>query len=279
MNTITLNNGVKMPTLGFGTYQITGEECEKAVISAIKAGYRLIDTAQAYGNEVAIGKAIKNCDVTRADLFITTKVWFHNYETGDCKKSVLESMEKLGVTYLDMVLLHWPFGDTYAAWRDLEELYEEGKIRAIGISNFDSDRMIDFIKFNKITPALNQIETHLFSQRTEEHKWLEKYEVAHQGYAPLGQGLANEMFTMQAVQNAAAAHGKTPAQIILRFLVQSGVSVIPKSVHTQRMQENINIFDFELTEEEMAELRTLDTGKPMIGNAQNPGLVEFAMTW
>lgn len=279
MNTITLNNGVKMPTLGFGTYQITGEECEKAVISAIKAGYRLIDTAQAYGNEVAIGKAIKNCDVTRADLFITTKVWFHNYETGDCKKSVLESMEKLGVTYLDMVLLHWPFGNTYAAWRDLEELYEEGKIRAIGISNFDSDRMIDFIKFNKIAPALNQIETHLFSQRTEEHKWLEKYEVAHQGYAPLGQGLANEIFTMQAVQNAAAAHGKTPAQIILRFLVQSGVSVIPKSVHTQRMQENINIFDFELTEEEMAELRTLDTGKPMIGNAQNPELVEFAMTW
>ena len=157
-----------------------------------------------------------------------------------------------------MVLLHWPFGNTYAAWRDLEELYEEGKIRAIGISNFDPDRIIDFIKFNKIAPALNQIETHLFSQRTEEHKWLEKYKVAHQGYAPLGQGLANKMFQMQAVQNASAFHGKTPAQIILRFLVQSGVSVIPKSVHTQRMQENINIFDFELTPEDMQSVNALN---------------------
>lgn len=279
MNTITLNNGVKMPVLGFGTYQITDDECEKAVISAIKAGYRLIDTAQAYGNETAVGKAVQNCGVPRADLFITTKVWFHNYEAGDCRKSVLESMEKLGVTYLDMVLLHWPFGNTYAAWRDLEALYEEGKLRAIGISNFNPDRMIDFIKFNKVAPALNQIETHLFSQRTEEHKWLEKYGVAHQAYAPLGQGRANEMFQTQAVQNAAAAHGKTPAQIALRFLVQSGVSVIPKSVHAERMQENIHIFDFELTDKEMTELRTLDTGKPMIGNAQNPELVEFAMTW
>lgn len=279
MNTITLSNGVKMPVLGFGTYQITDDECEKAVISAIKAGYRLIDTAQAYGNEAAVGKAIKACGVPRADLFITTKVWFHNYEAGDCRKSVLESMEKLGVTYLDMVLLHWPFGNTYAAWRDLEALYEEGKLRAIGISNFNPDRMIDFIKFNKVAPALNQIETHLFSQRTKEHKWLEKYGVAHQAYAPLGQGRANEMFQTQAVQNAAAAHSKTPAQIALRFLVQSGVSVIPKSVHAERMQENIHIFDFELTDKEMTELRTLDTGKPMIGNAQNPELVEFAMTW
>ena len=183
------------------------------------------------------------------------------------------------MTYLDMVLLHWPFGNTYAAWRDLETLYEAGKIRAIGISNFNPDRMIDFIKFNRIAPAINQIETHLFSQRAEEHKWLEKYGVAHQAYAPLGQGMANEMFQTQAVQNAAAAHSKTPAQIALRFLVQSGVSVIPKSVHTECMQENINIFDFELTEKEMAELRTLDTGKPMIGNAQKPELVEFAMTW
>ena len=279
MNTVTLNNGVKMPVLGFGTYQITDDECEKAVTSAIKAGYRLIDTAQAYGNETAVGKAIKNCGVPRADLFITTKVWFHNYETGDCRKSVLESMEKLGVTYLDMVLLHWPFGNTYAAWRDLETLYEAGKIRAIGISNFNPDRMIDFIKFNKIAPAINQIETHLFSQRAEEHKWLEKYGVEHQAYAPLGQGMANEMFQTQAVQNAAAAHSKTPAQIALHFLVQSGVSVIPKSVHAERMQENINIFDFELTDKELTELRTLDTGKPMIGNAQNPELVEFAMTW
>lgn len=280
MLTTKLNNGVEMPMLGFGTYQMTDPvECERSIIDAIKTGYRLIDTAQCYGNEAAVGAAIKNCGVSREELFITTKVWFHSYESGACRESVLESMKKLGVDYLDMILLHWPFGDTYAAWRDLETLYEEGEIRAIGISNFDPGRMIDFIHFNKVKPAVNQIETHLFCQRRKDHAWLEKYGVAHQAYAPLGQGRANEMFEQDAVEAVAAAHGKTPAQVALRFLIQSGVAVIPKSVHMERIKENFDIFDFELTVAEMEQLRTLDKSQPMIGNAENPDKVEFAMTW
>lgn len=280
MEKIKLNNGVEMPMLGFGTYQVTDPtECEKSVIDAVKTGYRLIDTAQAYGNEEAVGAGIQNCGVPRNELFITTKVWFHNYESGTCRDSVLESMRKLDVDYLDMVLLHWPFGNTYAAWRDLEALYGDGKIRAIGISNFDPDRIIDFIHFNKVIPALNQIETHLLCQRQQEHEWMEKYKVAHQAYAPLGQGQANEMFELEAVKKAAAAHEKTPAQIALRFLVQSGVAVIPKSVHIERIKENIDIFDFELSDVEMDALRAEDTKKPMIGVAEDPKRVEFAMTW
>lgn len=280
MKTMTLNNGIEMPMLGFGTYQVTDPaECRRSVIEAVKAGYRLIDTAQAYGNEEAVGEGIKNSGVPREELFITTKVWFHSHESGVCRESVLESMKKLGIDYLDMVLLHWPFGNTYAAWRDLEALYEEGKISAIGISNFDPDRMIDFIHFNKVVPALNQIETHLLCQRKEEHKWLEKYKVAHQAYAPLGQGRANEMFELPDVIAIADAHGKTPAQIALRFLIQSNVAIIPKSVHVERIKENIDIFDFELSVTEMELLKALDTGKPMIGNAEKPEKVEFAMTW
>lgn len=226
-----------------------------------------------------MGAAIRNCSIPRGELFITTKVWFHSFESGVCRESVLESMKKLGLDYLDMVLLHWPFGDTYAAWRDLEALYEEGKIRAIGISNFDPGRMVDFIHFNKVKPAVNQIETHLFCQRRKDHTWLEKYGVAHQAYAPLGQGRANEMFEQEVVKAIAAAHGKTSAQIALRFLIQNGVAVIPKSVHTERIRENFEIFDFELTEAEIEQLRALDKAQPMIGNAENPDKVEAAMTW
>ncbi len=280
MKMIKLNNGVEMPILGYGTFQVTDtKECEDSVAAALRSGYRLIDTAQAYGNEEAVGAGIKKSGVPREEIFITTKVWFRSYETGDCRNSVLESMKKLGVDYLDMVLLHWPFGNTYAAWRDLEKLYEEGKIRAIGISNFDPDRMVDFITFNKIVPVINQIETHLFCQRQEEHKWMEKYHVAHQAYAPLGQGHANEMFEKEAVKAIAAKYGKTPAQVLLRFLTQNGVAVIPKSVHEARIKENIDIFDFTMTEEELNALRTLDTAEPMIGKAEAPETVEFAMTW
>lgn len=280
MENMKLNNGVEMPMLGFGTYQVTDPaECEQSVLSAIKAGYRLIDTAQAYGNEEAVGAAIKNCGVPREELFITTKVWFHNYESGSCRQSVLDSMEKLGVDYLDMVLLHWPYGNVYTAWRDLEALHREGKIRAIGVSNFEPDRLIDLIHFNDVRPVLNQIETHLYCQRAAEHKRLEKYGVAHQAYAPLGQGKANEMFAEEAVKQIAKVHKKTPAQTVLRFLIQSGVAVIPKSVHEERIRENFNLFDFTLTDEEMEQLRALDTKKAMIGNASDPNLTEFAMTW
>lgn len=188
-------------------------------------------------------------------------------------------MRKLGVDYLDMVLLHWPFGNVYAAWRVLEEYSEAGKIRAIGVSNMEADRLIDLITFNRVKPALNQIETHLYCQRQAEHQWLEKFGVAHQAYAPLGQGRANEMFGEDAVKTIAAAHGKTPAQVLLRFQIQNGVAVIPKSVHVERIQENINVFDFALSDAEMAQLKALDTGRPMIGDAENPDKVEFAMTW
>ena len=192
---------------------------------------------------------------------------------------MLSSLENLQTDYLDLVLLHWPFGNYYAAWRELEKLYEEGKIRAIGISNFDPDRMIDLIEFNKIKPAINQIETHLYCQRLAEHLWEEKYGVAHMAYAPLGQGQANEMFAEPAVLALAEKYGKTAAQILLRYNIQNGVVVIPKSVHEERIRENINVFDFALTAEEMETLRALDTAKPIIGDAENPEKTAFAMTW
>lgn len=280
MEFIKLNNGVEMPMLGFGTYQVTDPaECEKSIIEAVGAGYRLIDTAQAYGNEEAVGAGIKNCGISRGELFITTKVWFRCYETEDCRNSLDESMRKLGVEYLDMVLLHWPFGNVYAAWRVLEEYYEAGKIRAIGVSNMEADRLIDLITFNKVKPALNQIETHLYCQRKPEHQWLEKYGVVHQAYAPLGQGQANQMFDEEIVGTIAAAHGKTAAQVLLRFQIQNGVAIIPKTVHAERMRENIDVFDFSLSDMEMTQLAELDSGKPMIGNPEDPDKVEFAMTW
>ena len=280
MQTITLNNGVQMPLIGFGTYQITdSDECVRSVAKAIESGYRLIDTAQNYGNEADVGAAVRACGLPREELFITSKVWFRNHEGGECRASVLRSMERLGVDYIDLMLIHWPFGNVYAAWRDLEALYEEGALRAIGVSNFAPDRMIDLLHFNKVAPAVNQVETHLLCQRQTEHGWMEKYKVAHQAYAPLGQSRINEMFQLPPVRMAAAAHRKTPAQIALRFLVQQGISVIPKSVHPERIQENIDIFDFELTEEEMTAMRWVDKAAPMIGTAENPKRTESAMSW
>ena len=284
MITKKLNNGVEMPMLGFGTYQVTDpEECKNSVLTAIRAGYRLIDTAVAYGNEEAVGAGIKAAIdeglVKREELFITTKMWFRAFETEDCRNAMEESLKKLGLSYIDMVLLHWPYGNVYSAWRVLEEYYEAGKVKAIGVSNMEADRLIDLISFNKVKPALNQIETHLYCQRQEEKKWLQKYEVAHQAYAPLGQGRANEMFGEKVVKDLATKYAKTPAQILLRFLVQSDVAVIPKSVHEERIKENIDIFDFELTKDEMGVLKALDKKTPMIGNPESPDTVEFAMTW
>ncbi len=277
MEYLTLKNGVKMPMLGLGTFQSNGEACEKAVAAAIRAGYRLIDTAEAYGNEAQVGRGIAASGIDRRELFLVTKVNFRSYE--NTRETVLSSLENLQTDYLDLVLLHWPFGNYYAAWRELEKLYEEGKIRAIGISNFDPDRMIDLIEFNKIKPAINQIETHLYCQRLAEHLWEEKYGVAHMAYAPLGQGQANEMFAEAAVLALAEKYRKTSAQILLRYTIQNGVVVIPKSVHEERIRENINVFDFALTAEEMETLRALDTAKPMIGDAENPEKTAFAMTW
>ena len=273
----TLNNGIQIPMLGFGTFKASGEECEASVLAAIRAGYRLIDTAEAYNNEEYVGNAIVKSGVPREELFITTKVNFRSYE--NARAIVEQSLAKLQVEYLDLVLLHWPFGNYYAGWRQLEELYEEGKIRAIGVSNFNPDRLIDLLSFNKVVPVINQIETHLYCQRKNEHVWEDKYEVAHQAYAPLGQSKANKMFEEEAVQQLAVKYGKTPAQILLRFLVQSDVVVIPKSVHEARIQENIDIFDFELTAEEVAVLAALDQAAPMTGTPEKPEKVERAMTW
>lgn len=277
MDKITLNNNIQMPMLGLGTFLLSGVECEDSVLNALRNGYRMIDTAEAYGNEEAVGKAVQKSGISREELFLVTKVNFRSYEKA--RETVEQSLVNLRTDYIDLVLLHWPFGNYYAAWRELEKVYREGKIRAIGVSNFEPDRLIDLIEFNEVLPAVNQIETHLLCQRRTEHEWLEKYHVQHMAYAPLGQGRKNEMFENPALLEIAKAHGKTAAQIALRFLMQSGVIVIPKSVHERRIKENFDVFDFELTADEMIQLMKMDMAIPMIGNPEAPAVVETAMKW
>lgn len=277
MKKIILNNNVQMPVLGFGTFLINDTNCEMSVLSALKNGYRMIDTAEAYGNEEAIGNAIEKSGVTREELFIVTKVNFRSYE--NTRETVETSLKKLKTDYLDLVLLHWPFGNYYEAWRELEKLYKEGKIRAIGVSNFEPDRLIDLIEFNEIVPAVNQIETHLLCQRQTEHKWMDKYDVQHMAYAPLGQGKRNEMFENPVLQEIARDHNKTTAQVALRYLIQNNIVIIPKSTHEDRIKENFDLFDFELNSDEMAKLVKMDTDEPMIGNPEDPTKVELAMKW
>ena len=272
MEFITLNNGIEMPILGYGTFLSNGDECEQSVCKAIQAGYRLIDTAEAYGNEVQVGKGIRLSGIDRKELFIVTKVNFKSYE--NTRETVLNSLKNLNTDYLDLVLLHWPFGNYYQAWRELEQLYKEKKIRAIGVSNFDPDRLVDLIHFNEVVPAINQIETNVFCQRQAEHEWLEKYHVKHMAYAPLGQGQQNEMFSNAVIVELAEKYQKTPAQIMLRFLTQQDIIAIPKST-----QENIDVFDFTLSNEEQNVLRGLDQKKAMIGTPENPDFVESAMKW
>lgn len=266
-----------MPMLGFGTFQMRGDVCEKAVACALSEGYRMIDTAAAYGNEEAVGAAIKSSDVPRSDILITTKVNFSSYE--NARASVEKSLRLLGTDYLDLVLLHWPFGNYYAAWRVLEEMKKEGKIREIGVSNFDPDRLIDLSHFNSEVPVINQTETHLYCQRLMEHSYESALGVAHEAYAPLGQSRANEMFDEPAVRAVMERAGKTPAQVLLRFLVDSDVIAIPKSAHAERIRENFGIFDFSLTEDELSALRSLDKASPMIGRAEDPEFAKVAVTW
>ena len=246
-------------------------------MSALRSGYRMIDTAEAYGNEEAVGNATRKSGISRNKLFLVTKVNFRSYE--NTRTTVETSLKKLQTDYLDLVLLHWPFGNYYAAWRELEKLHQEGKIRAIGVSNFEPDRLIDLIEFNDVVPAVNQIETHLLCQRRTEHEWLGKYHVQHMAYAPLGQGRKNEMFENPALVEISRTHGKTAPQIALRFLMQSGVAVIPKSVCEARIKENFDVFDFELSTDEMARLVKMDTAVPLIGNPEAPAMVEAAMKW
>ena len=278
MEYVKLNNGVEMPQLGLGTFHSNDAAlCEQTILEALKTGYRLIDTAQGYGNEKYIGEALAKTDVPREELFIVTKVWFKNYE--DCRQSVLRSMEDLCVDYLDLVLLHWPFGNTYRAWRDLEALYAEGRIRAIGVSNYNADRLIDLIQYNKVVPAVNQIEINLQSQQQENREWMEKLGVQPMGYAPFGQGRLDDLYTDPALTAIAQKHGKTTRQVALRYQLQLGIVIIPKTVSPDRLKENIDVFDFELSAGDMQTLSHMDKAQPLIGNPQNPALVEMSAKW
>ena len=274
MEYVTLSNGVRMPMLGYGVYQVTKDECERCVLDAIKVGYRSIDTAQSYFNEEEVGNAIAKCGVPREELFITTKVWIEHYGYEEAKASVLESMRKLKVDYLDLCLLHQPFNDVYGAYRALEDLYDEGKIRAIGISNFYPDRMIDIASFARIKPMVNQIEVHPHHQQSESKEWHDKYGVQVEAWAPFGEGRGG-MFQLPELKAIGDKYGKTVAQVILRWHIQRGVVVIPKSTHIERMEENLNIFDFELTAEDMAVISTLDKKQSSFFSHTDPGMAEW----
>ena len=274
MNYIELRNGVKMPQLGYGVYQVTKQECERCVLDALHEGYRLIDAAQSYFNEEEVGSAIKKSGVPREEIFLTTKVWVEHYGYEQCKASIEESMRKLQVDYLDLLLLHQPFSDTYGAWRALEEYYEAGKIRAIGISNFYPDRMIDMTLFNRIQPMINQIEIHPHHQQHESKTWHDKYGVQLEAWAPFGEGRGG-MFEEPVLKEIGLKYGKTPAQVILRWHLQRGIIVIPKSTHRERMEENINVFDFELSQEDMDKIAALDKKQSSFFSHTDPGMVEW----
>ena len=274
MEHITLNNGVKMPLLGYGVYQIPKEECEACVIDAINAGYRLIDTAQSYFNEEAVGNAIAKCEVPREELFITTKVWISNYGYDKARESVLNSMKKLKVDYIDLVLLHQPFADYYGAYHALEDLYKEGKLRAIGVSNFYPDRLSDICAFNEITPQVNQVETNPFNQQIEAQQNMIKNNVQIEAWAPFGEG-RNNMFNNPVLKKIADKYEKSVAQVILRWLTQRGVVALAKSINVNRMKENISIFDFKLSEEDMNTIKELDTKNSLFFNHQDPSTVDI----
>lgn len=244
------------------------------MLDAFKAGYRLIDTAQSYFNEEEVGYAIKKSGIPREEIFLTTKVWIEHYGYENCKKFVLESMKKLQTEYLDLVLLHQPFGDTYGAWRALEDLYEEGNIRAIGISNFYVDRMVEFVNFNRIKPMINQMEVHIFNQQKQLKEYADKYNVQLEAWAPFGEGRGN-IFGNEVIKAIGDKYGKTTAQVMLRWHIQRGVVVIPKSTHYERMVENFNVFDFELTDEEMDIIAKLDTATSSFFSHQDPAMVEW----
>lgn len=277
MEYLTLNNDLKMPLLGFGTFMLSGETCTNAVENAIRTGYRMIDTAEAYGNEKEVGAGIKASGIDRKELFLVTKVNFKSYE--HAKETVMQSLENLQTDYIDLLLLHWPFANYYAAWRSLEELYADGKLKAIGVSNFEPDQLLDLIAYNNVVPVVNQIETNLYCQRNIERNWMDKKQVAHMAYAPLGQGNRNEMYKEQPVLSLSQKYGKTPAQILLRFLIQKGIAVIPRSTQPAHIRENFDLFDFALTADEMAQLSALDKNEPLIGRPETPELVEFSQTW
>lgn len=274
MDYVTLNNGVKMPQLGYGVYQVSKDECERCVLDALKVGYRHIDTAQSYFNEEEVGNAIEKSGVPRNEIFLTTKVWIEHYGYEQTKASVYESMQKLKVNYIDLVLLHQPFADYYGAWRALEDMYADGKIRAIGISNFYPDRMVDLASFSRIKPMVNQVETHPFNQQIEAQEWMKKYGVQIEAWAPFGEGRGG-LFTNETIAKIAAKYNKTVAQVILRWELQRGIVVIPKSVHIERMEQNLDVFDFELSDEDMQVMAGLDKKQSSFFSHTDPAMVEW----
>ncbi|AWV33770.1 aldo/keto reductase [Paenibacillus odorifer] len=274
MQTVTLNNGVVMPILGFGVYQMNdASECEQSVYEAIMAGYRLIDTAAAYQNEEAVGRAIKRSGVPREEIFITTKLWIQDAGYERTKKAFAKSLDRLQVDYLDLYLIHQPFGDVYGSWRAMEELYREGKIKAIGVSNFQMDRLIDLISHNEITPAINQIETHPFQQQIESANYMKEKNVQIESWGPFAEG-RNNLFNNEVLVSIAEKYQKSVAQVVLRWLTQRGVIAIPKSTHKERIIENFNIFDFELNQEDLETIATLDTKQSIFFSHNDPQIVE-----
>ena len=274
MQTVMLNNGVLMPILGFGVYQVPDEETTKVVSEAIEIGYRMFDTAQAYHNEAGVGRAIKNSGIDRKEFFLVTKIWITNAGEEKAYQSILESLEKLKTDYVDLLLIHQPFGDYYGTYRAMERSYKDGKTRAIGVSNFYPDRFVDLCNFVEIKPAINQVETHVFQQQKEARKYLKKYDMQIMSWGPFAEG-RNNMFSNETLVSIGEKYGKSSAQIALRFLTQEDVIVIPKSVKKERMEQNFNIFDFMLTEDELLQIKALDIGRSLFFSHYDPEIVEM----
>ncbi|MDT8718794.1 aldo/keto reductase [Clostridium sp. 19966] len=278
MRYVTLNNGVKMPILGYGVYQVDPAECEKYVLEAIDSGYRSIDTAQAYANEEGVGNAIIKSGVPREELFITTKIWISNGGYEKAKASIGESLKKLKTDYIDLMLIHQPFNDYYGTYRAMTEAYKEGKLRAIGVSNFYPDRLIDLCKYQEVIPAVNQVETHPFQQQKEAHEIMKKYGIIHESWGPFAEG-RKDIFTNPILTKISEKYNKSVAQIILRYLMESDIVVIPKSIHKNRMIENFNVFDFELSLEDKNEIAGLDEAQSAFFSHYDPSTVEYLTSW
>lgn len=274
MEYVTLNNGIKMPVLGYGVFQVKGEDCERCVLDAIRVGYRAIDTAQSYGNEEEVGRAIAKCGVPRKELFLTTKVWISNGGYEKARASLHESLRKLRTEYIDLVLIHQPFNDYYGTYRAMEEAYKEGWLRAIGVSNFYPDRLVDLCSFAEVVPAVNQVETHVFCQQQKAHEYMVKYGVQHESWGPFAEG-RKDFFTNPVLNEVGKKYNKSAAQIALRFLIQNDVVVIPKSTHKERMAQNMDVFDFVLNEQDMAAIRELDEKESLFFSHYDPATVEM----
>lgn len=277
MDYVTLNNGIKMPQLGYGVYQTPPEETKQCVLDAIEVGYRSIDTAQAYGNEAGVGEALKECGLPREEFFITTKVWITNAGYEKAKASIEESLKLLQTDYIDLLLIHQPFGDYYGTYHAMEDAYKEGKVRAIGVSNFGPDRYLDIEHFSEIKPAVNQVETHVFQQQKVAKEYMKKYGCQIMSWGPFAEG-KNDMFTNPVLTEIGEKYNKSAAQVALRFLLQSDVVLIPKSVHKDRMQQNLDVFDFALDTDEMAKIETLDGGESLFFSHYAPETVEWFMS-